>query len=162
MHNSFLLLVVLLVVLPSDQVQAQGDASKTHPATNTNNQTDGKVVTGSNEPNPEAKTLYEDGIKRLEMGQVSEAVERFQRALMIDPEYGEAYSALGRAFFKLRQWDNASATLRRAIALKAKERERQDALQKEQPQLVEPSPTPAPSPAIKPKRQKAETNKRVY
>ena len=160
MHKSFLLLVVLLVVLPSDQVQAQVDPSKTHPATNT--QTDGNVVTGSSEPNSEAKSLYEDGIKRLEMGQVSEAVERFQRALMIDPEYGEAYSALGRAFFKLRQWDNASATLRRAIALKAKERERQDAIQKQHPQLVEPSPTPAPSPAIKPKRQKAETNKRVY
>lgn len=161
MHKSFLLLVVLLVVLLSDQVQAQGDPSKTHPATNTNNQTDRKVITGSSEPNPEAKSLYEDGTKRLEMGQVSEAVERFQRALEIDPEYGEAYSALGRAFFKLRQWENAHVMLRRAIALKAKERERQDALQKKHPQLVEPGPTPAPSPASKPSptnRKKAETN----
>ena len=83
------------------------------------------------------------------MGQVSEAVERFQQALKMDPEYGEAYSALGRAFFKLRQWENAVRPLRRAMALKAKERERQDALQKKRLRVIEPGVTPA-SPASKP------------
>ena len=130
MHKSFLLLVVLLFVFPSDPVQAQAGPSKTQPATNTINQTDPKVTPGSSETNPEAKSFYEDGIKRLEMGQVSEAVERFQQALKMDPEYGEAYSALGRAFFKLRQWDNASETLRRALALKAKKRESENKPQK--------------------------------
>ena len=149
MHKSFLLLVVLLFVLPSDPVQAQAAPSKTQPATNTNDQTDPKVIPGSSEPNPEAKSFYEDGIKRLEMGQVSEAVERFQQALKMDPEYGEAYSALGRAFFKLRQWDNAVGPLRRAMALKAKEREKQDALQKKRLRVIEPGATPA-SPASKP------------
>jgi protein involved in polysaccharide export with SLBB domain len=82
------------------------------------------------------------------MGQVSEAVERFQKALKLDPEYVPAYSALGRAFFKLRQWENASETLRRAIALKAKKRESEP--QKNHLRSTEPDVAPA-SPAIKPK-----------
>src|SRR6185295_16130400 len=123
MNKSVFLVIVLLVLFPSNQVQAQAGSSKTQPP----------------ERNLEAQSLYEDGMKRLEMGQVSEALERFQRALKIDSEYAEAYSGLGRALFKLGQWENSIGPFRRAIALKAKERERRDALQKnrqrEQPQL---------------------------
>lgn len=122
-----LLLVVLLFLLPPDPSRAQTGPSKTPHATN---QTDAKAVPVSKETNPEAKSLYDDGIERLEMGQVSEAVERFQKALKADPDYAQAYSALGRAFFKLKQWENASETFRRAMVLKAKERERQKAIQK--------------------------------
>ena len=128
MNRSFLL-IVLLFLFPADQFQAQTGTSKTQPATDTRKTTDAKAVPGSNETNPEARSLYEDGIERLELGQVSEAVERFEKAVKIDPEYAEAYSALGRAYFKLRQWDNAGETFRRAIALKAKKRESQNKLQ---------------------------------
>ena len=141
-----LLLVVLLVLFPPDQSPAQTGPSKTQPATN---QTDAKAVPSS-ETNPEAKSLYDDGIERLNMGQISESVERFQKALEIDPEYVQAYSALGRAFFKLRQWDNASQTLRRAMALKAKEPRRQDTLQKNEIRGTEPAVAPS-NPASKPK-----------
>lgn len=109
--NRSLLLVILLFLFPSAQFHAQTGTSKTQPA---------------NQTNPEAESLYLDGVERLEMGQVTEALERFQKALKIDPEYIEAYSALGRAFFKLRQWDNASATFRRALALKAQKRNNAD------------------------------------
>ena len=126
MYKAFLFLVVLLSVVPSAVAQAQAGPSKT----------DSSVTLRSSEPKSEAKTLYEDGIDRFEMGQVSEAVERFQKALEIDPEYAEAYSALGRAFFKLKQWENAVGALRRAKELKAKERERQDTLQKDQPKRL--------------------------
>ena len=84
------------------------------------------------------------------MGQVSEAVERFQKALNIDPEYLAAYSALGRAFFKLRQWDNASETFRRALALKAKKRESENKRQKNGTPGTEPGLAPT-TPASKPK-----------
>ena len=152
MNRSFLL-VVLLFLFPSDQFQAQTGTFKTQPATDARKTTDAKALPGSNETNPEAKSLYDDGIARMEMGQISEAVERFQKALNIDPEYVAAYSALGRAFFKLRQWDNASETFRRAIALKAKKRESENKGQKNDIRATEPDVTPtAPTaPATKPK-----------
>ena len=146
MNRSFLL-VVLLFLFPSDQFQTQTATSKTQSGTGTHKAA-AKTAPGSNEANPEAESLYRDGIERLEMGQVSEAVERFQNALKIDPEYIAAYSALGRAFFKLRQWDNASETLRRALALKAKKRESENKPQKNEG--AEPDVPPA-APASKPK-----------
>lgn len=141
MNRSFLL-VVLLFLFPSEQFQAQTVGPKTQPAPNTSKHTDDKAAPGSYDTNPETKSLYDDGVARLEMGQVSEAVERFQKALQLDPEYVPAYSALGRAFFKLRQWENASETLRHAIALKAKKRESQDKPQNNQLRRTEPDVAP--------------------
>jgi tetratricopeptide repeat protein/SLBB domain-containing protein len=138
MKKSVFLAVVLVVLFPSYKVQAQSGSSKTQPP----------------ERNAEAQSLYEDGMKRLEMGQVSEAVERFQRALDIDPEYADAYSGLGRGLFKLKQWDKAVRPLQRAIALKAREREREDALQKNRIKGDEPRVTPV-SPASKPQPPKS-------
>ena len=141
MYKALLQLAVLLIVVPS--LQAQVGASKSQ--LSTSHPADSKAIAQSTETNPEAKSLYEDGMQRLEMGQVSEAVERFQRAIKIDPEYGEAYAGLGRAYFKLRQWDNAVGPLRRAIALKAKAKERQDSFQKNPVRSVEPRLTPIPT-----------------
>src|SRR5688500_1305112 len=117
MYKSFVVLVFLLFVFPSHQpshqVLGQPAPPKDQLLRATTNQTN-PAVPASTDPSPAAKSLYEEGIKRVEMGQVSEAVERFQQAVRLDPEYAEAYSALGRAFFKLRQWENASGNLRRA------------------------------------------------
>jgi hypothetical protein len=141
MNKSVFLVVVLLVLFPSHHIQAQPGSSKTQPP----------------ERNAEAQSLYEDGMKRLEMGQVSEAVERFQRALNIDPEYADAYSGLGRGLFKLKQWQNAVGPLRRAIALKTREREREDALQKnrirsDEPRAAASKPEPPKSNSTDPQR----------
>lgn len=125
MDKSFAVLVFLLFVLSSHQVLGQAAPPKDQPLRTTTNQTKG-AASVSTDPSP-AKSLYEEGIKRVEMGQVSEAVERFQQSIRLDPEYAEAYSALGRAFFKLRQWENASSNLRRAISLK-KQRSTQNPL----------------------------------
>jgi protein involved in polysaccharide export with SLBB domain len=148
--NRSLLLVVLLLLFPSDHFRAQTGTSKSAPATNTSKHTDAKASSGFDETNPEAKSLYDDGIARLDMGQVSEAVERFQKALKLDPEYVPAYSALGRAFFKLKQWENATETFRHAIALKAKKRESLDKPQQNQLRRTEPDAPPT-IPASKPK-----------
>ena len=132
MYKSFFVFVFVLYVFPSDPVLGQAAPPQKQRQTNVTYQTDRTTVTSASfEPNPEAKSLYDEGVKRVEMGEVSEAVERFQRAVKLDPDYADAYSALGRAFFKLRQWDNASGNLRHAIALRAaRERERQEVLQK--------------------------------
>lgn len=142
MYRSFLF-AALLFLVSLDRIQAQTDPSKIPLARNTSQKTDAKAVPGSKETNPEAKSLYDDGIERLEMGQVSEAVERFQKALQADPDYAQAYSALGRAFFKLQQWENASVTFRRAIALKAKERERQNTVQTNATRGIDPDVAPS-------------------
>jgi tetratricopeptide (TPR) repeat protein len=123
MFRSFLLLIFVLFVLPSDHVVAQAGFPQQQPRP-------GSSTRIEIERNPNATSLYQEGVKRLELGEISEAVERFQGAITLDPEYADAYSALGRAFFKLRQWENASGNFRRAIALKAKER---DLLQRNRP-----------------------------
>ena len=122
MSRSALALVFVLFVVPAGKVSGQANRQQSQPT---------NASSSTIQPNPEAKNLYDEGVKRVEMGEISEGVERFQRAIKLDPEYADAYSALGRAFFKLRQWENASGNLRRAIALRAaKERERQEILQK--------------------------------
>lgn len=143
MYQSIILLIVLQFAFPSYQQQAQTSSLRTQSA---NNQSGPKQASASTQPKPEAKKLYEDGIARMEMGQVSEALERFQHAVEIDPEYGEAYSGLGRAFFKLKQWENAVGPLRRAMELKAKEREREDTFQKDHKREIERGLTPNPRP----------------
>jgi protein involved in polysaccharide export with SLBB domain len=151
MYQSIILLVVLHFAFPSYQAQTEAGSSETQSA---NNQTDSKQTPASREAKPEAKRLYEDGIARMKMGQVSEALERFQHALEIDPEYWEAYSGLGRAFFKLKQWENAVGPLRRASELK-KEQERQDTLQKDHKRSIESGVTPTTRP---PKPQRTNSN----
>ena len=115
MYKSFLTIVFLaLFGSNSDRIsgQAASDNQKTHTASTQTSKA------ASTQPNSEAKSLYEEGLKRVQEGQISEALYRFQRAVEIDPEYADAYSSLGRAYFKLRQWQNAIYNLRRATALK--------------------------------------------
>ena len=77
----------------------------------------------------EAVKLYEEGLKLSEAGQYPQAVEKFQQAIRNDSEYADAYSALGRTYFKMQQWQNAIDNLRRAAVLNTKFREEQEALQ---------------------------------
>ncbi len=86
------------------------------------------VVPALKERNAEAKELYREGMKLTEAGQFSQAVENLQQALRLDPEYADTYAALGRAYFKMREWQKAVVNLRRAAELSAKQRPSQDAL----------------------------------
>ncbi|MCM3900947.1 MAG: tetratricopeptide repeat protein [Pyrinomonadaceae bacterium] len=133
MHKPFLILV-FLVLFGSylDQVAGQATGTNTQPLTNINNpkdpETSETAIAASTEPTAESKGLFEEGMKLAEAGQFSEAAQKFQRALKLQPEYADAYAALGRAYFKMRQWQKASENLRRAAALHRKESEAQDAL----------------------------------
>src|SRR5258705_4046837 len=136
MHQPFPILV-LLVLFGSylDQVAGQATSTNTQPLTNINNPKNPitpvtvTVIASSTEPNADAKGLYEEGMKLAEAGRFSQAAETFQKALTLQPEYADAYAALGRAYFKMQQWQKASDSLRRAAALHTKQREAQEALQ---------------------------------
>ena len=79
-------------------------------------------VTG-NETNTEARRLLKEGIELTGAGQFPQAVRVFQEAIRLDPHYAEAYSALGRAYFKMREWRMAVDNLQRAAALNTKQRQ---------------------------------------
>lgn len=133
-----LLILAIFVLFDShlNQVAAQVTSTNTRPLTNINIPQNPiasvTVLAASTEPNVEANALFEEGLKLAEAGQFSQAVDKFQQALKIQPEYADAYAALGRAYFKMREWQLAAGNLRRAIALRTKQREAQNALQQEQ------------------------------
>jgi len=88
------------------------------------------VLSNSAEPKAEAKRLYEEGMKLTDSGQFPQAVETFQQAIKLDDKYADAYAALGRTYFKMRQWQLAIDNLRRASELNSKQRDAQDTLHK--------------------------------
>lgn len=70
-----------------------------------------------------AKRFYQQGLDLIETRQLSQAIESFRQALQIDPEYADAYAALGRTYFKMREWEKAIDNLNRAKALNKKKRD---------------------------------------
>jgi protein involved in polysaccharide export with SLBB domain len=69
-----------------------------------------------------ARKFYQLGLDLMEAGQLSQAAGNFRQALQLDPEYAEAYAALGRTYFKMREWQQASDNLKRAVVLNHKQR----------------------------------------
>ena len=69
-----------------------------------------------------ARRFYKTGLDLMEAGQLSQAAGNFRQALQLDPEYAEAYAALGRTYFKMREWQQASDNLKRAVMLNHKQR----------------------------------------
>lgn len=69
---------------------------------------------------PAARQLYEEGLALVEARQFAQAAENFNQALVFDPQFADAYAALGRTYFKMREWQKAVDYLRRAAALKSK------------------------------------------
>ena len=127
--------VIYLVLLGSciDQVAAQATNTKSQPVANLNkpkgSRPSAPVTDSVVEPNAKAKEFLERGIRRTAAGQFSVAVEDLHQAIKIQPDYAEAYSALGRAYFKMRQWQKAIDNFQQAAALNTKEQQREDALQ---------------------------------
>jgi hypothetical protein len=129
MYKLFLILGFLVLFGSySDHVAGQVTTTKTQPLTNIKDpknpiRSAPIVVPAPTERNSVAKGLYKEGMKLAEVGQFSQAAENFQQALRLDPEYADAYAALGRAYFKMRQWQKATDNLRRAAELNKKQRE---------------------------------------
>lgn len=84
-----------------------------------------------------AEQLLHEGIQLTGSGQFAQAVRAFEEAIKLNPDYAEAYAALGRAYFKMREWRRAADYLHRAKALNA--RPRQAETQVSKPPAVEPT-----------------------
>ena len=85
----------------------------------------------------EPKQLLQEGIELTGAGEFPQAVQVLQKAIKLDPDYADAYAALGRAYFKMREWRMAVDNLHRAAALNAKQRQ---AVNTPQPQPALPNP----------------------
>lgn len=108
-------------------------------------QTIGQVIGGnqsqaSSETNTEASRLFQEGIELTGAGQLPQAVRALEEAIKLDPHYADAYAALGRAYFKMREWRRAVDNLHRAASLKATQRQAQIASQQQVAAPVQPTP----------------------
>jgi len=115
MYKAFILLF-FLVLLSCSTAQTIGQVTR--------NET--QPATGS-----EAERLLREGIEFTEAGQLAQAVRAFQEAIKLKPDYADAYAALGRAYFKMREWRTAVDYLHRAAALNAKLRETKNVAQQQ-------------------------------
>lgn len=98
----------------------------------------------ANETSTEAERLLQEGIEYTQAGQLAQAVRAFQDAIRLNPDYADAYAALGRAYFKMREWRLAVDNLHRAAALNAKQRQT-SIVSQAQPAPANPGPTVEPS-----------------
>ncbi len=117
MYKAFgFLLFVVLFSCSSGQTTGQVTGNDSRPA---------------NETNTEANRLLLEGIELTGAGQLPQAVRALEEAIKLDPDYADAYAALGRAYFKMREWRRAVDNLHRSAALNAKQREAKIASQQQ-------------------------------
>lgn len=80
------------------------------------------------EPYSESKRLYREGVKYALAGLYSQAVQIFQQALKLDPQFADAHFALGHAYSDMGRWQSAIDSFERAVKLNPKDLEAQDRL----------------------------------
>lgn len=95
----------------------------------------------------QAERLVREGVEFTGAGQFAQAIRAFEEAIKLEPDSGEAYAALGRAYFKMREWGRAAAYLRRAAALNAQQKHAKNSLPLSEVAVIEPvRPTAQPAP----------------
>ena len=150
MRYSILIIAVVCLGFSAPNTLAQT------PGTNNASQTDTKARNGFDCPAlvpqtpsadriANARKCFQQGLELMESRQLTQAAEIFRRALQFDPEYADAYAALGRTYFKLREWQKAIENLNRATSLKSKQREENESALTKVP-VAETQPLPKPSP----------------
>lgn len=65
----------------------------------------------------EARRLYKEGAKYGRGGFFIQAVELFQRAVKLNPNYADAHQGLGHAYLDMGRWEDAIQSLQQALAL---------------------------------------------
>jgi polysaccharide biosynthesis/export protein len=113
--------VVLLSIFPATTVSAQSNVHRD--------------FAPSGETYSESKRLYKEGVKYALAGLYSQAVEIFQRAVKLDPQFADAYFALGHAYFDLGRWQKAVESFQRAVELNPRDLQAQDYLQQSRDKL---------------------------
>ncbi len=128
MRQSILVVAVLSLILFSSNILAQtssnNKASQTDFKTNANfDCTAATAQTPAAERLGNATKCYQQGLKLFDDDQITQAAEKFRQAVQLNPEYADAYAALGRTYFKLREWQKAIDNLNRSASLNVKQRE---------------------------------------
>jgi tetratricopeptide (TPR) repeat protein len=72
-----------------------------------------------------ARSAFDEGIAYFNRGDFEEAIALFQKAIELDPEYGEAYLYLGRSYLSLGRWFDAITPLRTAFRIAPAETKRE-------------------------------------
>jgi len=91
---------------------------------------------GSPEANTKAKKLYKTGMQYGNAGLFTQAAETFRRALILKPDYLDAYRSLGRAQMELNRWEQAVQSLEQALTLNPKDKETRRLLDEARLQLT--------------------------
>jgi len=111
-------------------ISGQTTAGQTRPRSLANRNDGSPTVTedtqpqvGSPEANAKAKKLYKAGLQYGNAGLFTQAAETFRLALILKPDYSDAYRSLGRAQLDLNQWEQAVQSLEQALTLDPKDKE---------------------------------------
>jgi protein involved in polysaccharide export with SLBB domain len=75
-----------------------------------------------------ARRLYKEGVKYGLAGLFPQAAETFEKVVALDPQFADAYFALGHAYFDMKHWAQAAKNLDRALELNPRDVEAQDRL----------------------------------
>ena len=67
---------------------------------------------------PEADELFDDANGDLALGELDSAVEKYRRCTELDPQFFDAWHALGMALMKLGRFDEAIQAGKRAVELR--------------------------------------------
>jgi protein involved in polysaccharide export with SLBB domain len=130
MFKPFLIIVLLLSGLTAALVQGQTDPTGRPRRT----ENPPAVTEGSDRqaPSPEAsaeaKRLYKAGVKYGNAHLFKQAANTLEEAVKLNPDYADAHLALGHAYYELEQWEQATDSLQRGLALKPKDKESQNRL----------------------------------
>ena len=125
--------VLVLSFACADLVCAQTGGAKTQPLALTNHSNDVSASGSAEKPvSPEARAaarkLYKEGVKYGLAGLYSQAAATFEKVVALDPQFSDAYFALGHAYFDMKRWADAAKNLDRALELNPKDVEAQDRL----------------------------------
>lgn len=82
-----------------------------------------KSQTVSKEASAEARRLYKLGVMYGRGGLFRQASELFQKAVQLNPNYGDAHYGLGQAYFDQGRWEDAIRSFSTAVKLNPKDRE---------------------------------------
>jgi protein involved in polysaccharide export with SLBB domain len=111
-------------------ISGQTTAGQTRPRSLANRNDGSATITeetqpqvGSPEANAKAKKLYKAGVQYGNAGLFTQAAETFRLALILKPDYSDAYRSLGRAQIDLNQWEQAVQSLEHALTLDPKDKE---------------------------------------
>ena len=135
MHKHLIVIVVFFAIFSCSEVtpgQANitgatphGEAILDANGSNTSSKTEDKSKSHdvSKQASAEATRLYKLGVKYGRSGLFRQASELFQKAVELDPNYGDAHYGLGLALFDQGRWDEAIRSFENAIKINPKDKE---------------------------------------